>query len=95
MTLEGEILADVGVIDVLNGDTSFDRSDSETSFIRKAGNTTSLKLEWRLHAFELDDRISEIVDDDISIGRANHSQFVLNGGAVGTFWELYCRDGAA
>lgn len=46
MTLEAEVGTRVLVLNILNGATSFDTANSETSGIRKAADYPCLPLEW-------------------------------------------------
>lgn len=92
MTLEGEIGGGVLLLDVLNGATALDTSNSETGSIGKAADYPRLPLKGGLHGLVEFGRVVEVHDIDVAVSRADDEKFVLDIHCVHTFLTIDIGD---
>lgn len=78
MALETEIGGGVLFFHILNGTSTFDTADRKATGIGKAADHPRLPLQWGLKGLVECRGIVEVDDVNVTVGSANHEEFVLD-----------------
>lgn len=97
MTFEGEVVFGIHGVEILNGNTAFDRPESISGrclllHVVEDGNATVLILERAFMAFELLRLVLERVYYHVTVCCAYNCHRVLNVGCVATLWQLELKN---
>ena len=88
----GACLPGVFLLNVLDGASSFDGANSETSRICEAADNPCLPLKWAGNGLVDGSWVCEVDHVDVAFCRRNHQQLILDVHTIDALLTLQCTD---